>query len=396
MPFRFTLIVFALAVVGDAVAPAIAQNDADEASGGSPPAIVRVDEARVEELQRRWGVVGRLEETRRSIVASEQEGRVIELAVDEGDVVEGNKTVLVRIDEYWKQRDLETAEARRLEAEAQVDEARANVEQARRDYQLLKQLWESGSAKRKEMDDAKTALDAQQARLARAEALVQRFDSQVRRVREQIKRLTVVAPFDGVVVEKHAEVGQWLTEGEAIVEIVSRGHVDARIHVPESIVNDVTIGQELEVQIAAIGDEVGGKVIAVVPIGAEAARTYPVKVRLPDKEGRLKPGMSVTVRLPTGKMAPVTTVPRAAVLLGRGGGKVWMVMDNKAFPVEVDVLFGHDDRYAVRTKPSHTGPPLREGASVIIEGAERLMFPGQPVTLMKQPASAQPTAASTR
>ena len=119
-------------------------------------------------------------------------------------------------------------------------------------------------------------------------------------------------------------------------------------------------------------------------------------MRLPDESGRLKPGMSATAKLPTGKKTDVTTVPRAAVLLNRSGGKVWMVAQEKAFPVEVDVLFGEGDRYAIRTKSSNAGPPLQAGASVIVEGAERLMFPGQPVNIMSEPTPDNQAAANAR
>ena len=66
-------------------------------------------------------------------------------------------------------------------------------------------------------------------------------------------------------------------------------------------------------------------------------------------------------------------------------------LEGKALPVRVQVLFGHGDRYAVQPV-GEGGPPLAPGMNVVIEGAERIMFPGQPLMVQSEPAT-QPAEA---
>ena len=101
-------------------------------------------------------------------------------------------------------------------------------------------------------------------------------------------------------VAKHAELGGHVSPGTPIVDIVSRGQVDARLMVPESVINLIRVDQALPIRVDPLGEEVRGKVVSVTPYGPTASRTFPVRVRLDDQEGRLKVGMSVTAMIATG------------------------------------------------------------------------------------------------
>jgi multidrug efflux pump subunit AcrA (membrane-fusion protein) len=125
----------------------------------------------------------------------------------------------------------------------------------------------------------------------------------------------------------------------------------------------------------------------VVPMGENAARTFPVKVGLEDREGVLKPGMSVAALVPTAEREMRVTVPRDSVLRGPMGEYVWAESGGAALRVGVEVLFGSAEHYAVRVLP---GPPLRPGMSVVVEGGERVMFPGQPLKEVRAPAGVAP------
>lgn len=325
----------------------------------------------------RWPVVGRLREVRRTTVAAEQPGRIIEVAVETGDSVEGSQTVIARIDDIWSRLAMELARARLQESKAAVEEAAATLDQARRDRVYLEELLEASSAKPKEVDDARTFEKAEAARLERAKADALAAEAEVKRIAEELRRATVLAPFDGVVVKKMTEVGQWVDQGDSIAEIISRGSIDAVIDVPESLINSIQPGQTVEVWIDPLRQGFPGKVAAITPLGESAARSYPVKVRLDDHEGTLKAGMSVTARVPTTEKAPTFTVPRDALDYRAGGTAVWVEDDGHAARIAIEVLFGADDRYAVRADRS-APTPLVAGQRVVTEGVERLM-PGQPI-----------------
>ena len=145
--------------------------------------------------------------------------------------------------------------------------------------------------------------------------------------------------------------------------------------------------------------EVPGEVFAVTPDGSGPSRTFPVKVRLDDRDGRLKAGMSVTAGFPTGDPKPTLTVPRDAVLFNPRGAEVWVSLKGDdaadeelpmALPVPVRVLFGDGADFAVEVLGEG---PLFPGASVVVMGQESL-FPTRPLLVdgPGSPGNAPPPA----
>jgi len=333
-------------------------------------------------VQNHWDVVGRLREVRRAVVASEQEGRVVEVQVEEGDPIVANQTVLARIDDVWAKLDLQRSQADLATAQANVAEAQANVDQASRDFERLESLLIAQSARPKEVDDARTKVQAETARLQSAQAAVLSAQSAVDRTREQVQRLTILAPFDGTVVRKMTEVGQWVTPGDGVAEVISRGKIDAMIDVSENLINQVTLGMELDVQVDALRKNFTGHVDAINPYGTNAARTFPVRVQLDDHDGTLKPGMSVTARVPTTQQMQAMTIPRDALTRTAMGNMVWINANGVAMQTPVQVLFSVADRYVVQPVPGPGAGLLVDNASVVIEGAERIYFPGQPLAVV--------------
>ncbi len=393
--------------VGRGTAPATAPaGEAGPGGGGPPPAMVQVDTARMQPLEERLAVTGRLRELRRVTVTAEIAGKLIALNVEQGDRVVGNETVLAQIDPTWT--DLRVASA-----QAELNEAQANLTQSDNDLAQLERLRDQGTAKQKEVDDARTAVAANRARLAASEANLDR-------AKAEQERLAILAPFDGVITAKNAEVGQWVEPGDGVIDLVSVGQIDAEVDVPEQAINAVAkLAAEaapIVVTLDALGEEHTGTIVAVTPDGSSASRTFPVKVRLDDRQGTLKPGMSVTARFPLGTPRPTLTVPRDAVLFSTLTPQVWVAMppdpppaqgdhaqttpaaaDNAApdvsqpppmpmaLPASVRILYGQGDRFAIEVLDG----PLFPGATVVVEGAESL-FPTRPLQFDTTQASDTP------
>jgi len=347
----------------------------DAMMGGMPPAMVRVGDVREQALRSRFDAVGRLIELRRATVASEVEGRVLDVPIEAGDAVVGGATVLAEVDGVWSSLALR-------EAEARVAAVRATLEQSRRDYEYLATLRQSGSAKPKEVEDAATAVAANEASLAAARTAVDL-------AKQRVDRLKIVAPFDGAVVRRLVERGQWVAPGTPVAEVITTGQLDAEVYVPEQHVGAIRVGQTVDVTIGPIGERVTGEVVAIVPAASNAARTFPVKVRLDDRGGKLKAGMSVIAHLPISDERPRLTVPRDAVLFSGDEATVWVATQNVeggrvALPVPVRVSFGVADRYVVEP----LGATLEAGADVVVQGGERLV-PNQPLMIDPGPQAAQ-------
>jgi membrane fusion protein, multidrug efflux system len=355
-----------------------------QAPQGPPPALVQVGEARLQRVQNRTGVIGRLLEVRRAVVACELGGRVVAVNVEEGTAVVGGQTVLAQIDDVWARVDLEAAEADLARTQANVAEAEARLENARRERGYLEQLYQQRSARPKEVEDALAIERMAIAAVQSAQAQVLESQANVTRANERLSRTRILAPFDGVVVRKATEVGQWLQQGGEVAEVISHGAIDAVIAVPERLINHLSMGDAVDVSVVALSLELPGRVAAINPAGLASAKTFAVKVRVDDQQGTLKPAMSVTAHVPAGDMIQAIIVPRDAVRRSSQGDTVWARVNDVAHPIAVQVLFGVGNAYAVR--PRDAGSPLSDGTQVVTEGAERL-FPGQPLIVQRLAAN---------
>lgn len=350
--------------------------------GGPPPAIVRVVNSEMKPVQQRFRVIGRLQELRRATVAAEVEGRVMDVAIEEGDRVVGGETVLAKIDDVWTKASLAAAKA-------DVAEAQASLEQAKLDLAILEDLEAAQSAKPREVQEQRNLVQQREAMLARAEA-------QRDRAASELERVTIVAPFDGVIVRKYAETGQWMSPGTEVAEIISMGQIDARLNVPERLINELKLGDPMQISIQPLDRIVTGEIVAINPAGDNAARTFPVDVRLDDDDGAFKLGMSVEGYIPVGEQKPTLLLPRDAVLTRQGRSDVWVALPPSepgampaAAPMPVRILYGIDAQtLAIEPLPNAQGQLLRPNMQVVIEGAEQL-FPMRPLMIQDEAGNMQ-------
>jgi len=368
----------AVVLAGLVAAPlAMAQN-------GPPPARVKLENLRMMEVEQRRSVTGDLRASARSRVATQIAGQVLEMLVDVGDEVERGE-VIARLDSELLEIDLVRAEAEIRANEATVNEREASIRLAQFDVDRLEILAQSQGATVRELEDARARLDEVKARLAVAKADLAAAESDVARIRKRISDTQVRAPFAGQVIAKATEVGEWVSEGGEVVELVSIESIDAYLDVPQQFVAALQRAPDsagnlptVSVRIDALGAVVESSDVVVIGSGDRLARTFPVRVRITNPDRDMKPGMSVTGSVPTGERTTALTISKDAVLRNDagtftffdGGGGV-----AAARPVEL--MFAVGDRYVMR------GQGWSEDTRVIVEGNERV-FPGQPLVDIEQ------------
>lgn len=343
-----------------------------QAKDTAPP-LVRVDVAQEKMIQPQRPIIGRLVEVRKVTVSSEVGGKIIDIPVEEGTPVVGGQTVLARIDDIWCRLGL-------ARCEAQVASIQAQLDFAVNDLQRCQRLREQNTTTESELQLKQSAVEDLQAKLAETKAVM---DEQA----ERQTRSVLLAPFNGTVIAKHAELGGYVSVGSPIVDVVSRGEMDARLMMPESIINFIRIDQVLPILVDPLQEEVAGKVVSVTPYGPTASRTFPVRVRVDDQGGRLKVGMSVTAMIGTGAERKALVVSKDAVLVRPDGSTVWVAVAGKQSsaievrPVPVRICVQTAGEYAVEPEGGRDSGLLVPGVRVVIEGAERLT-PGQQVRIV--------------
>ncbi len=351
------------------------------------PAVVTVDAVRLESVQQHRRVTGELRAVRRSSVATREAGLVIEVPVREGTRVKAGD-VLARLDSGILQLELKRAEADEAAAAGIVDERNANLSWREREFELYKQSAERGASNVKELLDAEATATIARTRVMQAERLAGVAAARVELLKKRLADMTVTAPFDGVVLARRAELGEWVGEGDPLVELVSVGEVEAWLDIPQRYFADVAQRQiEITISIDSIQERAGADRLRIIPQVDPRSRSFTVVVRFDDHDGRLTPGMSLSAWVPTGGRSDAFTVSNDAVLRNDVGAYVYVARaggpDTPALatPANVQVRFPVDDRIVVESTA------LQPGDLVVVEGNERL-FPGAPVIPQQRAAGA--------
>jgi HlyD family secretion protein len=178
-----------------------------------------------------------------------------------------------------------------LTANAQVDVAQGGLETARA----------AEAAARARLDALRAGATAEQLSVARAG--VAQAEAGLAMLEAQAARATVLAPVDGVVTRRSARVGEAAAPGVALLALASLAELRLTVYVPEDRLGQVRLGQSVAVRVDSFpGESFAGEVTFLSPRAeftprnvqtqSDRAKTvFAVRVRLPNPDGRLKPGM---------------------------------------------------------------------------------------------------------
>lgn len=254
---------------------------------------------------------------------------------------------------------------------AQLEETRARLEKARIDLQRIDKLYDSEVVSREEYDEA---FYGERELANRAGSL----EAQLNELTTLRAKKTVRAKFDGVVLEKMAEEGQWLSAGETIAHVGDDTFLEIIVNVPQSVLPWLEPGMAVPVEL--LNTQLDATFDTVIPDGDVTTRTVPVELDLsPEDTDRINAvaGLEVRVRLPIGKQAEALLIGRDALVRMNGQDMLWAVRDGAATPQPVEIVGYSGQTAGVRS------PALSAGDVIVVRGNERLR-PGQPVQQLEE------------
>ncbi len=375
------------------------------------PAKVLAAKVTMQKLRAVVNVVGTAMPDREGAVSAEISGLVIKLDVREGDFVKQGQLICKLKDTALKlQYDQAKAELEGLQQyldellagtrkedidrlKALVKEAQAVKEKWDREKKRIERLYKEKAASIKEYQDtisdwqsavqkyyqmkaelAKAIAGPRKQTIARARAQVQAQQARVNQIKDQIDKTSIYAPYTGYVTAKKTEIGQWVTIGGSIVEMIAINTILARVDVPESAINYIRLNDKAEIWIDALNRKFTGRIAHIIPRGDPAARTFPVEIAIDNRSGQIKAGMFVRAKLPAGPMMNVMVVPRDAIIFKGPTRTIFVIRNNIAMPIMVETGLEYTEKVAVFGK-------LKPNELVVIRGNERLR-PGQPIIIL--------------
>lgn len=327
-----------------------------------PPAPVEVGKVLEEILQKPVSLVGAVEPTKRSVIASEIEGLVETLPGEEGKFV-AKGDVIATFNTRSIEIDLKEAKANKSEAQARYSLARKNLDR-------FEELEQKGVASIQQLQSAESEKSAWGARIAQFQAEIEGYDY-------DIEKSQIRAPYSGYVTEEFTEIGQWVQKGGPVVELIDIQFAEIKVDMPERYVTKIKEGQKVDVSLDALPElSYEGKITSVVPQADSESRTFPVKITIDNKEGTMKSGMVARVSFPIGDPSTVKLVPKDAIVTQNNANFIYIVNKGAAQPLPVTTGMAYEDKIQVIG-------PVQTGQLVVVKGNERLM-PNQPVKILNE------------
>jgi RND family efflux transporter MFP subunit len=324
--------------------------------------------ARASDGVRELRLSGTLTPEHRAGLSPRVDGLVAAVLVDAGDKVKAGDSVL--------ELDATLAEAGRLRTDAEAAQARALRDEARRRVEEARQLVPQNTL-------PKTELEARVAALAQAEAALAAAQASAREQAELVRRHVLQAPFDGVITGRHSEVGEWVSRGTAVLDLVSLDAVRLDVQAPQESFAALRADTPVQLIPDTQQDRVlEARIVARVPVGGGAgARTFLVRVVALKADAALFPGTSATALFRLSDAGTVAVwIPRDALLRHPDGG------------YSVFVTEPGSQGTVVRRRPLRVGRDrddeveildgVRANESVIVRGKEALRD-GEAVRLVK-------------
>jgi multidrug efflux pump subunit AcrA (membrane-fusion protein) len=340
------------------------------------PAPVFMEPAEMRSIRRAVELTGVTEPRRKSTVGAETAGRVEKMTLDAGDYAAAGATICqmrrLPVELQLKQAEGAAAAAQaqlkkaeqgfRVEevsqAEARFKGAQASYQRCQQDFDRTQKLFAEGASTTAEREAVDAACRVSKEQLAEAEAGLTLVKAGMRQedidaargqaasaaaavesLKDTLAKMAVAMPFDGFVVKKFCEEGEWLAPGMPVVAIADLGVVRIQLDVPERYLAGLEKGAPVPVLFDVLGDrEFAGVVSQVVPQSAEATHTVPVRVDIPNviEKGRptIAAGLFAKVTLPIGPEHPALLVPKSAVIRQMGQDLVYTVTDTKPAGVQ--------------------------------------------------------------
>ena len=326
----------------------------------------------------------------RATIAAKITGLVTGVFFDEGTHVHQGQ-LLAKLDDSDARRALASAKGDRDSTKASVQDYEVQLRNARIVLSRTEQLTQAGIQTQEQLDNARTAVDSLQAKIDLVKTQVSAAEARVEEAQQAVDNCTIVAPFDGIVVSKDAQIGEMVSPISAgggftrtgIATIVDMNSNEIEVDVNEAYIARVVPEQAVTAVLDAYPDwQIPSRVRTVIPSADRQKATVKVRISFLKLDPRILPDMGVKVTFlgeekhqakGPGDSAVGVLVPESAVREDGGKKIVFLVKESRAErrAVTVGNTRGGDAEIIGGLTAGDTvivkGPPdMRDGQSVAV------------------------------
>jgi RND family efflux transporter MFP subunit len=246
--------------------------------------------------------LGTFEPYRQNTIGSDASGKIIRLAIEEGDHVSQGQ-LIAKIDDEMLQLQLENAEIS-IEGQQNDDKRYSNLEK----------------------ENAVAGVQVEKTKLGLRSAQVQK-----KQIQKQLRSTNITAPFSGVVTKKMVDLGSVIGPGTPLVELTDISSLKLTVSVPERDIMKFRPGQSVNVFADIYGDKTFSGKVTNVNVQADKSHNFKVQITVKNsKDSQLMAGMYGSVKLNNTKSVKALSIPRRALVGSSKNPRVYVIRDGKA------------------------------------------------------------------
>ena len=305
-------------------------------------------------VERTVSAVGSLAAFDRATLSTKIFGRLQTIAVDLGSVVRPGE-VLAQIESRDYQLQVQQAEALLAQARVRlglplegtnditdfeqtstVRQMRALLDEAKASRERIHKLAEQGIMSASDLEATDAAYKVAQSRyddsvveVRNRQALMAQRRAELEIARQQLADTVISAPFDGVVQERRANMGEYLNSGTPLITLVRMNPLRLRLEVPEREAANIRVGQKVRLKVEGNTNHYSGEIKRLSPAIEELTRMLRVEADVANP-GDLRPGSFAKAEIISDIKSVGILVPFNAVTVFAGVEKVFVIRDGKA------------------------------------------------------------------
>lgn len=347
------------------------------------PSPVKVTNVQSKNSEERRLVTGNLEIIKKSTVASQEPGLVIKAEVQEGQKV-AKGALLIELDTTRLKIELEQAKLQTQKALNYLSQKDIELKDLAEELSRLLKAEKQSTGSTSQLEVQKIQKNFDVAKSNRLSAEQDHKSSLLKEslIETRIKDMIVIAPFDGVVIKKNIEVGEWVNPGTPIITLNATGSFKVKLEIPETVSHqDLKTIISLEVTVSGNPKPFKVEQIQVIPEINTRSRVYLLTGFIKDEQNIFASGQSIQAYIPVNQKRDYLVIPTDAVIKDAGGNFVYKIIANEkgamALPANIKILFLEGNTYFTESSS------LNAGDQIVIEGNERLR-PMAPVSILPE------------
>lgn len=327
---------------------------AEDKPKGLPAEVIKVAAST---LTHQLEAVGTLEAWESAVIRPELNGIITRISFEESQAVKAGDVLF---------------ELNANSYRADVAQAQARVQLSQSEYKRAEQLLQKRVGSVTDRDTALAQLRVDEAQLQVA--------------RTQLDKMTLKAPFSGMIGLRTVSPGEYVTAGQSLVELADVTRMKVEFQLPETALSKIKTGQPVTLDIAAYpGQPVTGEIYAISPIIDSRSHSIRVKASIDNAKGSLRPGLFSKITVNIGQDDQAILVPEEAIIPNNTTFLVMKVDENNTVSLS-PVTLGERRGDSVQILSGLTAD------EVIVTAGHIKLRPGMPVTPLfpqAQPAPAQ-------